>query len=43
MKMYFQIGVLLILSSPKESAEDLQKVMNIVEYKQDSTRIRTDP
>ena len=33
----------LILSRPEESVEDLEKVMNIVEYRQDSTRIRTDP
>ena len=40
---YFQLDVQLILSNPQESIEDLEKVINIVEYKQESVRVRTDP
>ena len=40
---YFQLGVQLLLSSPQETTKDLQKKVNIVEYKQGSVRVRTDP
>ena len=39
----FQLGVHLHLSSPQESTKGLEKKMNIVEYKQNSDRVRTDP
>ena len=40
---YSQLGIQLLLSSPQETTKDLEKKMNIVEYKQDSVRVRTDP
>ena len=40
---YFQLGVHLILSNPEESVKDLEKGVNIVEYKQESVRVRTHP
>ena len=33
---YFQLGVHLLLSSPQETTKDLEKKMNIVEYKQET-------
>ena len=40
---YFQLGIHLLLSRPQETTKDLEKKMNIVEYKQNSVRVRTDP
>ena len=40
---YFQSSIQLLLSSPQETTKDLEKKMNIVEYKQGSVRVRTDP
>ena len=40
---YFQLGVHLLLSSPQETTKDLEKKVNIVEYKQESVRVKTDP
>ena len=39
----FQLGIHLLLSSPQQSTKGLEKKMNIVEYKQNSVRVRTDP
>ena len=40
---YSQLGIHLLLSSPQETTKGLEKKMNIVEYKQNSVRVRTDP
>ena len=39
----FQLGVHLLLSSLQEFTKGLEKKMNIVEHKQNSVRVRTDP
>ena len=40
---YFQLGIHLLLSSPQETTKVLEKKVNIVEHKQNSVRVRTDP
>ena len=39
----FQLSIQLLLGSPKETTKDLEKEVNILEHKQGSVRVRTDP